>query len=196
MWRSSVFINTLARGLFWPVLVLVGASQPSLGQDSATLAESRQRCELPAVSLVDQHDRAVVFNQLLSGEGAVALQFIFTSCPTICPVLSRSLAELARNPAVRCVSISIDPIHDRPAQLADYARELGAGANWSFLTGDEESVRAVQKAFDAYRRGKQQHRPLTFLRPTGSATWLRVEGFPNAAELSARLGLAPPKAAP
>jgi protein SCO1/2 len=82
-------------------------------------------------------------------------------------------ADLAR---VRMISISIDPEHDTPERLRQYARKFKAGPQWLFLTGKTEDIASVQKAFEAYRGNKMRHEPLTFLRAESSESWVRLDG--------------------
>jgi protein SCO1/2 len=146
--------------------------------------------EPPDVTLVDMNGRRVPLTTALNYEGPVFLQFIFTTCPTICPVMSGTLsaaqerlgADLAR---VRMISISIDPDEDTPERLREYARRFKAGRQWFFLTGDLDDIIAVQKAFDAYRGNKMRHEPLTFLRAAPGKTWVRLDGLMSAAQLVA-----------
>lgn len=71
--------------------------------------------------------------------------FFFTSCPTICPVMKRQMIKvydkIKGNPEVMILSHSIDPDHDTPAVLDQYARDLGVeGTQWEFLTGSKEKI--------------------------------------------------------
>lgn len=142
----------------------------------------------PAVTLVDSTGVAVRLDRLLATDQPVALQFIFTTCPGVCPTLTATLAELGRRvPEARLVSISIDPEVDTPARLAEYKERSGAGEGWRFLTGRNADVIAAQKAFDSYRGEKMRHQPLTFVRPAGSESWVRFEGYPTATELALEL---------
>ncbi len=68
---------------------------------------------------------------------------------------------------IRLVSITIDPEHDTPAVLAEYAERFGAPRGWSFLTGSPEDVERVLRAFDAWSGSKSSHRPITLLRRRG-----------------------------
>ena len=70
-------------------------------------------------------------------------------------------------------------------RLKEYAGRFKAGSGWQFLTGAVNDIIATQKAFDAYRGGKMNHIPLTFLRSTADGPWLRLEGFTSAAEVVA-----------
>jgi protein SCO1 len=152
-------------------------------------ARSIARYTPPAVTLVDSRGTRVPLASALDHSGPVLLQFIFTTCPSVCPALSTTLSaaqeELGED--VRMVSISIDPEHDTPARLRDYARRFKAGPQWWLLTGSREDVAAVQKAFGAYRANKMWHEPLTFLRPAPGRPWVRLAGPLGAAELMAEL---------
>ena len=73
------------------------------------------------------------------------VDFFFTRCPGPCPVMSSKLAEVSRELAkagdVRLVSVSIDPEHDTPEVLTEYAAHLGADPKrWIFLTGPKKEI--------------------------------------------------------
>jgi cytochrome oxidase Cu insertion factor (SCO1/SenC/PrrC family) len=143
---------------------------------------------IPDVTLVDQDGAAFRLAAELGRPGPVVLQFIFTTCATVCPALSGTLAAAQdRLPGVRLLSISIDPEEDTPARLAGYARRFGAGPRWRLLTGRLEDVIAVERAFDAYRGNKMRHEPLTFARAAPGRPWLRLEGLLTGGELAAEV---------
>ncbi len=101
-------------------------------------------------SLTDQ-DGETVTNEDLRGKVWV-VDFIFTSCPDVCPVLTTQMANLHRridSDDVRFVSVSVDPAHDTPERLREYAARYRADTSrWSFLTGDPESMRlTLERAF-------------------------------------------------
>lgn len=141
------------------------------------------------ITLVDQDGRPVHLAALLAEPRPVVMQFIFTSCATICPVLSAGIAsvqdELVRRaPDVRILSISIDPTYDTPARLKAYAARYHANGNWRFLTGPEPMIRRTIAAFDALLRSdnKMYHRPYTYFRGRKGA-WLRVDKLLSRDEL-------------
>ena len=144
--------------------------------------------EVPDVTLTNQNGQRVSLRELLADPRPVMLNYVYTSCTTICPVLSASFAQTQRALGsdardVRLVSISIDPEHDTPARLRDYARRFRAAEGWQLLTGSLEDVVAVQKAFDAFRGDKMSHVPLTFIRAGAGDRWIRLQGFASAGEL-------------
>jgi protein SCO1 len=137
---------------------------------------------LPDVVLTDADDRRVKLQDLMATKDPVMVNFIFTSCSTICPVMSHVFAELpsvlgSQGKRLRMVSISIDPEADTPLQLKAYAKSLKAGERWKFLTGSVEDIKLVQLAFGAYRGNKMNHEPLTLMRQTAGDDWVRIDGF-------------------
>jgi protein SCO1/2 len=168
-----------------------GGAPPCHQATASSVVRTTASYSAPAVKLLDQQGNEVELRTLLSGARPVALNFIFTSCRTICPVLSASLASLHREVGneVVFISISIDPEFDTPRVLKDYAQRFNVGPGWTLLTGKAEAVAAVRKAFDAASTAKDGHKPLTFLRPAGAAEWVRLDGFPSTGELVANLHL-------
>jgi protein SCO1/2 len=153
-------------------------------------AVGRQKVVVPDVTLVGMDGSRVGLRQELDCGKPVMLNFIFTTCTTICPVMSATFAQVQEDlggeqGSVRMVSISIDPEHDTPSRLRVYAAARNAGREWHFLTGEPATVEAVQKAFDAFRGSKFNHAALTFLRKPGEEEWVRLEGLRSAENLEA-----------
>lgn len=140
----------------------------------------------PAVALVDQDGKTVSLPALLDDGRPVAVEFVFTTCTTICPVLSGNFRRLQEQlgDRIHLVSISIDPEEDTPARLTEYARRYHAEPGWDFLTGTAPASVEVQRAFDAYRGDKMNHTPVTFLRAAPGRRWSRIDGFASAEELA------------
>lgn len=144
---------------------------------------------VPNVDLLDQAGTIVPLQSLLDSSRPVALNFIFTTCTTICPVMTVTFAQMQRQLGdtaddLQLVSISIDPEFDRPAVLDTYARQFRAGDNWQFLTGDSDDILEVLIGFDAYAGSKMNHQPATFLLPKHSESWTRIDGLASGADLA------------
>ena len=82
-------------------------------------------------------------------EGQVKIvDYFFTHCPTICPIMSSQLARTQHwlkdhdlDKDVMLLSHSVDPVRDTPARLKTYATQLGADTtSWKFLTGNKEDL--------------------------------------------------------
>lgn len=96
---------------------------------------------VPDFQLIDQNGRRLTRDQL-RGQVWVA-DFIFTRCTSVCPALSASMARLrtelrhAGDSSIRFVSFSVDPQHDTPPVLREYATQFADNdQQWFFLTGD------------------------------------------------------------
>lgn len=99
---------------------------------------------VPNFTLIDQDARPLGKEQL-SGHPWVA-DFIYTTCATQCPLMSLKMQSLQRDlPAdMKLVSFSVDPQHDTPPVLADYAMRYNAQhGRWFFLTGQANLVYQV-----------------------------------------------------
>jgi len=174
-----------------------------LGMDIGNTAEAAMRPDgfqykrsandyvMPDVTLRNQNAQKVNFAELMDYDGPVVLNFIFTSCATICPVMSATFgqtqADLAAiDDSYLMVSISIDPDYDTPRRLRAYADLHAARDNWVMLTGQFDDIFTVVRAFDAVYKGenKMYHRPLTFLRRGKDTPWLRLEGLLGSEELA------------
>ena len=147
---------------------------------------------IPDVQLVRDDGKTVGLSQELDDGRPVVLSFIFTSCTTVCPVISSTLARLQRKlgPArdrVHLVSITIDPEFDTPARLRAYAIRFGAGPEWQHYGGTLAASQAAQRAFGVYRGDKMNHAPATLVRTAPGAPWVRLDGYPTAEQLLAEL---------
>lgn len=143
---------------------------------------------LPEMTLVRSDGAKASFPNEIDDGKPVVLNFIFTTCTAVCPILSHSLADFQRKLGaerdnVRMVSISIDPEQDTPERLAEYAKRFDAGRQWGFYTGSVQASVTLQKAFQAYFGDKMHHRPMTFMRAAPGQAWVRLEGFATPDEL-------------
>lgn len=143
---------------------------------------------LPEVSLIRDDGKQVDLAAELGDGRPVVLNFIYTTCTAICPMLSHTFAQFqsqlgAEAATVRMVSVSIDPEHDTPARLAAYARQFQAGPQWAHYTGTVDASVRVQKAFGAYYGDKMNHRPAVYMRAAPGKPWIRLDGFTSADDL-------------
>ena len=165
-----------------------------LAQMAAAARPSAARVMAPQpaiadIALVDQGGRATTLREAIGTDKPVLVNFIFTTCTTICPVMSAGMSQLlsnlgTRRDEVRIVSISIDPERDTVDALRAYAARYHAAPSWRFLTGTSASVEAAQRAFGSYRGGKNNHAPGTFVRPATGAPWIALDGFSSAETLA------------
>lgn len=146
--------------------------------------------EIPDITLRDRDDQEVPLQSLFAEHRPVVLQFIFTSCQSICPLLTSIAAQAQEDlrevdSSTRIISISIDPEHDTPQRLKVYAERFEAEGDWYFLTGDRNDISQMLSAFDATLEGgnKMNHKPYTYMRAAGAPQWVRLTGLGGANKL-------------
>jgi len=158
-------------------------------QLTGDVRRSEAQYAVPNVSLVRDDGKSVVLPAELNDGRPVVLNFIYTSCTTICPLSSQIFeqfqADLAKGDGVHLVSISIDPEQDTPARLRAYAAQFHAKRGWDHYSGSLAAVVAVESAFNVYRGEKMNHTPLTLMRAAPGKPWVRFDGFARADDLMA-----------
>jgi protein SCO1 len=141
--RRAILLPTFA-GI--AMIVAVGVTSPQIGGLPGEGLELADLGAAPSFALVDQAGRPVT-DATFQGD-VLVIDFFFTSCKTVCPLLTARMAnlqsELESEEAVRLLSFTVDPETDTPTVLAEYASRYGANPErWSFLTGDARAITSV-----------------------------------------------------
>jgi len=124
----------------------------------------------PSFALTSQDSKPVSLADMRGK--VVAVSFIYTGCPDICALLTQKMVDVQDalgalfGAKIAFVSISLDPEHDTPEVLKDYAQFWGAKPEgWSFLTGPIEAVRDVTRRYGVFfakkEDGSVEHSQLT-----------------------------------
>jgi len=174
-------------GLFAADLISNGSNE-TVQSKQGLFDRSLHQYTIPDVLLINNKNEKIALIDALGGNGAILLDFVFTTCPSFCPIMSAIFKQVqnvtgksAAN--VRFVSISIDPEHDTPERLDAYAKRFSAGSDWQFLTGSVTDILSVQKAFDAYRGDKMNHQQLIFVKPANELSWMKINGIVEVQEI-------------
>lgn len=105
---------------------------------------------LADLRLVNQLGDSISINKDLKGK-TVILNFFFTSCTTICPVMSHNMQKLTQalkkeDSILQFISISVDPDNDSVPRLREYANRLHVNHDkWYFTTGSKEAIYAYAR---------------------------------------------------
>ena len=152
---------------------------------AVAVAEEPTRVQLPAVALVDQENRAQQLDRLFEGR-TIVIDFVFTSCKTSCSILSAIMAQVEKDVRERLgnelilVSLTVDPAHDTPGQLKDYASRFATTAHWYWLTGTVPDVKQALRAFNVPVFGKpDDHPPIMMAGNVQTGEWKRWVGIPD-----------------
>jgi protein SCO1 len=142
---------------------------------------------IPDVWLVDQHGKRVRFYSDLIRGKVVAINTIFTTCTTICPLMRANFARLSKTLAsgdadqdkkINLISISIDPVVDTPERLMHWSTETGqTGSDWTLLTGKKEDVDRLLKALQVFTPDKLSHAPVVLIGGDGTGDWARASAL-------------------
>jgi protein SCO1 len=138
------------------ILILALLTSPTLVQAHEAAHEQNQRLPTigaaPDFTLTSQDGAAVTLGDLRGK--VVAVTFIYTWCPDVCPMLTDKMARVQDElgpdfgSKVAFVSITVDPERDTPEVLKEYAEAFEANlAGWSFLTGTPAAIRDVAHGY-------------------------------------------------
>ena len=104
----------------------------------------------PDFTLMDQSGQS----RSLSGLAGkpVALTFVYTNCPDVCPLISAHFHEAYQQlgklgPQVGMIAVTVDPEHDDVNQVRSYSDKLGLTNEWFFLTGSRSQLQAVWASY-------------------------------------------------
>ena len=143
---------------------------------------------IPDIPVLDQNGKQLRFyNDLIKGK-TVAINFIFTTCTTICPPLTatfrRVQQDLAQSePAAQLISVSVDPATDTPQRLHDFAGKFKAGPGWTFVTGDKVEIDSLLQAFGVAVADKNDHTPMILIGNDAAGYWTRAYGLASPSSL-------------
>lgn len=146
----------------------------------ACTAAAAERPSIPDVALTDQNGRGVHFYSDLVKGNVVAINFIFTSCTTICSPMGANFAALQKQlgdkSGVRLISVTIDPGMDTPERLKRWSGRFGARPGWTLVTGPRPDVERLLRALDAYTPDRFAHAPLVIIGDDARGVWTRING--------------------
>jgi len=141
--------------------------------------------DIPETALLNQYGQSVNFRQDVVADNIVVMDFIYTSCTTVCPVLSAVMAQVQRKleprigHGVSLVSLTVDPVRDNPQRLLDYSRQHDAGPGWTWLTGSKPAVDSVLVSLGTYTPDFVDHPSLVMVGDVKTGQWTRFYGFPS-----------------
>jgi len=156
-------------------------------------SSASMQIDVPDATLVTQDGDSVKLASGLIGDRIVVVDFVYTTCTTVCPVLSATLRQVQEalgdrlGGDVLLLSISVDPGRDTPARMKAYSGRLGAADGWYWLTGDKTVVDGALKAFGAYTPNFEDHPSMVLVGDGASGEWGRFLGFPGARQITDRI---------
>ncbi|MCW5798937.1 MAG: exported protein of unknown function [Nitrospira sp.] len=141
---------------------------------------------VPDVVVQDQDGRSLNFYRDLLQGRTVLINFIFTGCRSVCPTQTAILRDVkqrwtdlpAGQSAVLLISITVDPKHDGPQQLRDYARRFdidpGMPQGWVFVTGETREINTLLSSFSSRAAQPADHSNVVWVGNEPRRRWSRA----------------------
>ena len=180
--------------LWWAAAMFV-----AFGSVRAAAGDARRGADyFSNVTLTTQDGVDVRFyDDLLKGK-IVAINLIYTTCKYACPLETARMAQVAKLLGDRMgrdvffYSITIDPEHDTPQVLKEYAAKYQAGPGWLFLTGKQADIERISKKLGLYSApdpsNPDGHMPFLLVGNEETGQWMRNSAVDNPKFLARTIG--------
>jgi protein SCO1/2 len=143
----------------------------------------------PNVTLTTQDGKKVHFyDDLIKGK-IVVIDLIYTHCVNACPLETARLVQVQKLLGDRVgkdiffYSISIDPEHDTPKVLKEYAQKFHVGPGWTFLTGNKADIELVGRKLGLYQdpdpNDPDGHAPTVLIGDEPGGQWINNSATDN-----------------
>jgi protein SCO1/2 len=142
MYRRSLFFGAAAAAAALPFASLRSAKAGALPYDGVEYFTN--------TPVITQDGRTLRFYDDVMKGKILLINFFFTACDNVCPLATENLVRVQEllgpriGPEIRMVSISLQPDHDTPDVLANYAKQYGVGPGWLFLTGVRDDIELLR----------------------------------------------------
>lgn len=143
-------------------------------------AEAVSDLSIPDVEVVTQDGETVRFYSDLVEDRVVAMNFVFTTCTTICPPMGAIFGQLEKQLGDRAgqdfhlISVSVDPTTDTPERLTEWAAKFGRTPGWTLVTGDKTTVDSLLKSLQVFTPDFEDHAPIVLLGNDARDEWTRA----------------------
>lgn len=149
---------------------------------------------IPDVEVLDQEGQPQKFYSDLVKDKIVVINFIFTTCKAICPLLATNFTKLQTelgerlNKDVFLISVTTDPETDSPEKMKAWGEKFKAKAGWTFVTGSKEQLTPLLRVFtgDGPRTG--YHIPSLYVVNGSKHTHRPAYGFESAENVLKLIG--------
>ena len=187
---SRIFLTGLFAAAIIALPLAAQADEDPHAKHRAMMKQKAQPAESVDIDLRDQmlmtqHGEDVMFVSDVIGDNIVVMDFVYTTCTTICPVLSALFSQVQTKlgddvgDEIWLVSMSVDPIRDTPQRMKAYSAKHRAGDGWLWLTGPKPAVDDVLTGLGAYTTSFEDHPSMVLIGDGRTGEWRRLFGFPN-----------------
>ncbi|MFQ3244536.1 MAG: protein SCO1/2 [Arenicella sp.] len=150
----------------------------------------------PNYVLTDHNGKEQRFFDDLIEDKVVIINFIYTTCPDVCPMETAQMGQISRilgdrvGDDVHFITITIDPETDTPAVLKDYRDRFRA--NWPFYTGDKDQIIDIRRKLGLFVEdiggGENNHNVNMIIGNQKTGRWMKRTPFENPYVLADQIG--------
>jgi protein SCO1 len=161
---------------------------PDKPKEEAPAEPSSTTMRIPDVTVQDQNGKSLNFYTDLVQGKVVAINFVFTTCTTICPPLTATFRRVqqqlaAQNSSAQLISVSVDPAIDTPERLRDFAAKFKAEPGWAFVTGNTSDINSLLQQLGVAVTNKNDHTPMILIGNDETGYWTRAFGLSSPTSL-------------
>ena len=145
---------------------------------------------IPDVEVYDQNGKKFHFYTDLVKDKVVAIQPIFTTCTTVCPIMAATFSQIQNVSGTQVgkdfnlISISIDPLTDTPDRLKAMGAKFGAKPGWTLVTGSKLNIDKLLRALNMFAASKEDHSPIVLIGNEAKDNWTRANGLASPGKLT------------
>ena len=151
--------------------------------------------KIPNARVLDQNGKQLNFYNDLIKDKLVAINFIFTTCTTVCPPLTATFRKVQQTASergmnVNLISVSVDPVVDTPERLRAFAEKFNVEPGWTFVTGEKGEIDSLLQALGVAVTNKNDHTPMILIGNDSSDYWTRAYGLSSPTTLFEQIAVA------
>jgi copper(I)-binding protein/cytochrome oxidase Cu insertion factor (SCO1/SenC/PrrC family) len=173
------------------LISVLGSSQTLLAKGSVWGSDY-----FPNYVLTDHNGKEQRFFDDLIEDKVVIINFIYTTCPDVCPMETAQMGQISRilgdrvGNDVHFITITIDPETDTPEVLKDYRDRFRA--NWPFYTGDKDQIIDIRRKLGLFVEdiggGENNHNVNMIIGNQKTGRWMKRTPFENPYVLADQIG--------
>ena len=181
-------------GLVATVAFATVAQSPQKKSGAVTI--DKIQIAIPDLEVVDQDGVKRRFYSDLIKDKVVILSFFYTSCPSVCPVMSERLGKLQTNLGDRLgkdifiITVTKDPETDTPARLKAWGTNVHRKPGWTMITGEVKAIEKIVGDFTGDRLGKDLHNTIFLVGNDKTGSWADLSGYASVNDLRQQIDTA------
>jgi len=161
---------------------LSNAQMQSSKDDEVEVDIRGVKVRIPDLKLRDQDGNEIHFYSDLIKDKIIVLTFFYTSCNYLCTMQGKVFSELQSllgdrlGKSVFLISVTTDPVRDKPQQLKAWGARYKLRPGWTLVTGDVSEMNKLLIRFTGNKAGAEMHLPATFVGNDKDGRWTSAVG--------------------